>query len=315
IWESMCLTYIVKQTPSEKLLFLDSRFVSQLTESAFKQSCKNFDFSNIFQVNGTSLFPDAVVSSYQYKKKCTSNDTFNTSLEKKTNWNDYSYWTSFYSDSGTVKIASNKTEVDRHTFEELKELYPTNDSTVSINQRLPRSFFAFWEVNTESISPTLIDRMRCLNHIYYLALEQKIKSSEDFSRYLSRFPYVLKTSLLRDQKEVVERFSNFFYQIGFVYTDNLFSVIDAKYLPLDYFNDCRNFENIKDRSIRKQFVYEYLIKKELERIGDFSEKTRILSEFWLPKYRSPSMFDCKFYHGNILRLISIDFEELAKYYY
>lgn len=56
------------------------------------------------------------------------------------------------------------------------------------------------------------------------------------------------------------------------------TIIDFKYLNADYFQDKKNFADIRIRSVRKQFVYEYLLKKKL---GD---RYSIGSEFWLPDH-------------------------------
>ena len=48
---------------------------------------------------------------------------------------------------------------------------------------------------------------------------------------------------------------------------NLFEIeiIDIKYLTSDYLHDVSEIENIKTRSIRKQFVYEYLVQRGLKK--------------------------------------------------
>ena len=60
-------------------------------------------------------------------------------------------------------------------------------------------------------------------------------------------------------KLFIESFLSLF-QIGRV------EIYDVKYLSSNYFEDQSNREELKERSVRKQFLYEYLIKKKLKKI-------------------------------------------------
>ncbi|MEI6443182.1 MAG: hypothetical protein WCO29_08660 [Nostocales cyanobacterium ELA583] len=50
----------------------------------------------------------------------------------------------------------------------------------------------------------------------------------------------------------------------------------------DYYTNSGNIEEIKNRSVRKQFVYEYLLQKHLEKNNHPLKELDIKSEFWLP---------------------------------
>lgn len=61
-------------------------------------------------------------------------------------------------------------------------------------------------------------------------------------------------------------------------------VIDIKYYEQKYYTNSENIEKIKSRSVRKQFVYEYLLQKHLEKTNHPLKELNIKSEFWLPAY-------------------------------
>ncbi|WP_228037231.1 hypothetical protein [Cuspidothrix issatschenkoi] len=63
-----------------------------------------------------------------------------------------------------------------------------------------------------------------------------------------------------------------------------FNIVDIKYHNPDYFTSHENVGKIKRDSIRKQFVYEYLLQKHLEKTNHPLKELDIKSEFWLPAY-------------------------------
>lgn len=97
--------------------------------------------------------------------------------------------------------------------------------------------------------------------------------------------------------------------------DNYINIIDIKYDKTSYFLDPQNIENIKDRSVRKQFVYEYLMQKEVKKFPKYLNQLKIRSSFWLPGYNQTSMIEDgqKFMDGYI-RLKTVDFVKLAESY-
>ncbi|MEM9543837.1 MAG: hypothetical protein AAGA60_30685 [Cyanobacteria bacterium P01_E01_bin.42] len=341
IWESMCLTHIAKQTSPENLLFLDCNFISRSLENSFQQSRKKFDFSKIFQFNSQNLYPDAVVVAQQYRNKYRGDNTINFTLQKNDAWNDYSYEIAFThpEKDNILKIASFKTEKGIHTIEELRGFCPSTENTLTIKSRLPRSFYSFWKINTEKLKVKEVRLMYLLNHVFFLAIEEGISNTKDFesflwnnsselsnskviSNYLFRDPQDPKKSWNCTKEDIKKLFFEFAYKVTSRYieypiqcSNSFFRIIDIKYLSVDYFHDVQNIETIKSRSIRKQFIYEYLIQKKLEKMNNFSEKTRILSDLWLPKYHTSLIFKTVLSSESFLRFTTVDFEELEKYYY
>ena len=91
--------------------------------------------------------------------------------------------------------------------------------------------------------------------------------------------------------------------------------MDIKYNEISYFLDSRNIEDIKDRSVRKQFVYEYLMQKKVEKLPEHLNKLKICSSFWLPGYNQKSIFEeGETFMDGYIRMITVDFEMLAESY-
>ena len=67
-----------------------------------------------------------------------------------------------------------------------------------------------------------------------------------------------------------------------------FNVIDIKYSSFEYYQSPdqspERMEEIKSRSIRKQFLYEYLLQNYLEDNNSKLKALPIKSDFWLPIY-------------------------------
>lgn len=99
---------------------------------------------------------------------------------------------------------------------------------------------------------------------------------------------------------------------------NIFIIIDIKYLDAKYFHDPNKIEEIKSRSVRKQFVYEHLLQKTLEKRKDQYSKFRIWSSFWLPSYRpddSELLQDDPTFMDSYIRLKNVNFKLLAETYF
>ena len=85
----------------------------------------------------------------------------------------------------------------------------------------------------------------------------------------------------------------------------------------DYLKDSNKIEEIKSRSIRKQFVYEYLLQKNLEKRKDGFSDLRIRSSFWLPSYRpdDPNLIeDGETFMDGYIQLKNVNFAVLAESY-
>jgi hypothetical protein len=85
--------------------------------------------------------------------------------------------------------------------------------------------------------------------------------------------------------------------------------------PEDFFLDRENIAELKSRSVRKQFFYEYLMQKYKEREGKTNEI--IKSSFWLPQANVAgnnfSEMGAEFM-GGYIHLKNIDFMKVTQSY-
>ncbi|MCF2145107.1 hypothetical protein IQ276_001300 [Desmonostoc muscorum LEGE 12446] len=312
VWESMCLTYIVKNIKPEYILHLDTKYLSHHTLAIANSKPKIISLSGVFTMNSKKLIPDAVVYYHQLDNlNGKINNTLNSKenfVLTKDNWDDYGYKTSFTCttilDNQTLGIAYKGQPTNKHTFIELEKIYPKIDnSLLSINHQLPSNFYSFWSINEdEIITSDKLALMYRLNHIFYIAIKNGVCTRDSFCNFLlNTFQIhiennVFKTSLFRgyaynfiryiknglsddEGDEMVSMFENFIQKISYL------CLIDVKYLLSNYLLDQNNIKEIKDRSVRKQFTYEYLLQEFIEKNKHFSD-IEIISRFWLPTYKN-----------------------------
>jgi len=201
-----------------------------------------------------------------------------------------------------------------------------------INAPLPTNFYSFWEISFPLDSESLY-KMYYFNHFFYLAIKNYITDWDRFKKEIlqplriisSSGDYkdesnVFTISLFRDieLEEIKTQFNNFIQQLLDMQQllDN-FEIIDIKYLDAKYFRDPNKIEEIKRRSIRKQFVYEHLLQKTLEKRNDQYSNLTIRSSFWLPSYRpddSELLQDDSTFMDGYIRLKNVNFKLLAETY-
>ncbi|NEP46261.1 MAG: hypothetical protein F6K35_46510 [Okeania sp. SIO2H7] len=124
------------------------------------------------------------------------------------------------------------------------------------------------------------------NHIFYAAFRKELLSLEKFSSFFNTPAFtssLFRIGTTEKYASVEDIYKEF---IGFCQSLFYFNLIDIKYLSFDYFIKAPNVEEIKRRSLRKQFVYEYQIQKQLEKSEKLFKGWEIKSEFWLPFYSS-----------------------------
>uniref|UniRef100_UPI0018E55547 hypothetical protein n=1 Tax=Cyanothece sp. BG0011 TaxID=2082950 RepID=UPI0018E55547 len=73
-------------------------------------------------------------------------------------------------------------------------------------------------------------------------------------------------------------------------------------------------EKLKEKSIRKQFLYEYLIQKQLEKNQDQYSDLKIQSQFGIPGFRLDSFSKKLDFMDDYISLWKIDFETIANEY-
>lgn len=184
VWESMCLTYIVKENLNY-LLHLDSRFISNYWIQIFKKSSKIVSLSNdLFKINGSQLVPDAVVFSSIF------NNIEERYYEIYSNlvWDDGGYKTTFeilneYEEK-ELKIAYAHQEEEIHTFYSMnnyarKSMDKTHQKYGSkhlsktgliIDKPLPIEFSSFWEIEPENLDIEEIHKIYYFKHLFYIYL-------------------------------------------------------------------------------------------------------------------------------------------------
>lgn len=238
---------------------------------------------------------------------------------------------------------------NHHPISELKEIYTNIDNkTVLIDSPLPKNFYSFWEISRD-IDIDFLHKMYYFNHLFFLALEKDIRDSDGFFDEII-LPLgtnnALTESLLRgyqnhkdrsiDRTKINRAFSDFISQLeekyGMSMVKRIFAeffqsaefenkdaieIIDVKYLDSNYFFDSSKIEEIKKRSVRKQFVYEYLLQKHLEKRKDKYSDLPIRSSFWLPSYRPDDLNlieDGETFMDGYIQLKNINFAILAENY-
>ena len=331
VWESMCLTYIVQIVAPSLLLYLDDSYLSSRTVERAKSSAKLIDLSNAFNINGSSMIPDAIVfESITHKIK--DKKTYKVSAN---NWDDHSYKTviKVHELNNTfLSIAYLDQQTRVHTMEKLQGLYEEDKAGnfIIINCPLPDNFYSFWEINFPLDSESL-HKMYYFNHFFYLAIEKQIMDWDIFNKeilqplgifsgpfYQGPRSDVFNASLFRDKdvEWMREQFNNFIQKL-FNQNECFCEIIDIKYLDIKYFRDPNKIEEIKRRSIRKQFVYEHLLQKTLEKRNDQYSNLSIRSSFWLPSYLPDSdlLQDSSTFMDGYIKLKNVNFKLLAETYF
>lgn len=118
-------------------------------------------------------------------------------------------------------------------------------------------------------------------------------------------------------ENIRREFANFIQQVFSQYED-FFEIIDVKYLISNYFCAHNNIKDIKHRCVRKQFVYEHLLQKALERKYPQFGNSSIYSSFWLPSYRpydSNLLENGSTFIDGYIQLKNVNFILLAKSYF
>ncbi|MEP0884659.1 hypothetical protein NDI49_24220 [Trichocoleus sp. ST-U3] len=328
VWESMCLTHLVQLTNPSLLVYLDPQYLDSRILEKVESSTKVINLSDALQINGVQLKPDAIVVrtlDIQIKDEKTYTVSPN-------NWDDYSYRTSIngIEDQKSTRVAYIGQSYE-HTFGKLQELYQQGPfGKLIINARLPNNFYSFWRI-PEQLNSDYFHKMCYFNHFFYLALEKRIMEWDSFYEeilkplgifsglgYNNSESNAFTISLLRNYSfgEMKTSFNNFIQQILNQY-ETFFEIIDIKYLTSEYFCDYNRIEEIKRRSVRKQFVYEYLLQKSLERKNERFSNLSIRSSFWLPSYRpddSELLEEGSPFMDGYIQLKNVNFMVLAENY-
>ncbi|MGK7955332.1 MAG: hypothetical protein AB4063_08730 [Crocosphaera sp.] len=330
IWESMCLTYICNDKDFSNLLHLDTKFLSKNLVEKINYVTKKINLSNTFKINNYKVNPDAVIL-----KSVLRNVPKRQYNLLESNWNDHGYYTTFKEQDETKKkwyeLQSisigyvNQTE-GNHTINELKKFYSLNERILIISEPLPQKFYSFWTTpeTLDNLDKDEVYKMYYFNHIFLIAALNNYFSWEIFKHNIltplgvteKEEDNVFQSSLFRVYnmnriKEMFELFIKSFlslFQLGGV------DIYDIKYLSYNYFKDESRRQELKERSIRKQFLYEYLIQKQLEKNKDQYSNLKIQSKFWIPGFRLDSFNEPLNFMDDYIELWKIDFETVANEY-
>ncbi len=331
VWESMCLTCFMKTTTTSNILYLDYSVVSEKLIKDWKKERKEIDLSHCFHFNKTKLIPDMVIF-----KNLLAHHEFTYLLTRKrkadgiTDWNDWHYSTYFKlkDDSAPYEIKVcyiPDQEKDKHSIEYLQIHYERTNDEILIKKPFPNNFYSFWPLNKRMITIKELHKMYYFNHIFYIAFTKGLVKPGEF---LNKFIHPLKkhdifsisllrngTSLAFNDKEITSEFNCFLSEIKKILSYSI-KVIDIKYSDIEYYLNPENQEDIKTKSVRKQFIYEYLLQKNMENISFPSDYLNIVSQFILPGYRQNETLK---YHpefmAGYIRLMTLDFETVAGHYF
>ncbi|BDA71752.1 conserved hypothetical protein [Calothrix sp. PCC 7716] len=342
VWESICLTYIAKTISPEQILHLDTQNVANSIVEQINKYRKVFDIAGAFKIKEQKLMPDAVIYSHPFKNL----PEIESFIITPDDWDDYSYRTAFKSNLEYFKNyfcnKENKFKIvydgqgrnKQHTIVELKKYYITSGSKVLIDSQLPSIFYSYW--NVEIINPLnkeVFALMKKLNHIFYIALKNGAYCPNTFHDFLAKKVFekhanysleynLFCDSLLRghsfrslefienseDTNEIVVKFKKFIQSL-----QSTFKIIDIKYFYLEYFEEEENKRKLKEISVRKQFVYEYLLQQHINQDSNFKE-LEIKSEFWIPKMPHTTRDDIDSYLDGYIRLKQFKLNKMINIY-
>jgi hypothetical protein len=283
---------------------------------------KSVNFIKDFKINGTNLIPDALIHS-------SFSDT--SSIVNKKNlspsdWDDFDYKTKFRYEYNTfteaVKIAYVGQTIREHTnngIEKLETKFP-----------LPKNFHSYWEINWNegNLSLDQWQAMKDLNHIFYTSLHLGIHDFSEFcnkilieklritvkeSRISGNNVFIASLFRFTRYSDLESQFNSF---MAYILSDMLqFEVIDIKYMTLNYIQNPKNISAIRERSVRKQFVYEYLLQAQTKALNQKSSPS-ISSSFWLPdaSCEKEVLSDGPKYLDGYLKLVTVDVESVIRSY-
>ena len=328
VWESACLTYIVENVPAEHVAFLDRQFISQDILARLDSTMKLVNLSNIFTLKRVNIKPDIVISpSMEIEEKYDSQYSIWSD-----NWDDYGYKTSFKSSffkDGYTKIAYIDQPSQSHTMKKLEDIYKEECGILCINFRLPKEYYSYWSYATfkksvpEKSFSIQLRTMKHFNHVFYVAIESGYVTFDAFEKQL--LPQLNINVIDNELCGTGVFFESLFREIIYdklkkefdLFLESLFKfeIIDIKYLRLSYLQDSVNIGELKERSIRKQFVYEYLLYQHLKSsTADDSSSSKISSSFWIPSTQNEDLSDGPIYLDGYLKLVTVDVESILEHY-
>jgi len=346
VWESMCLNYLAKNNNLSFLLHCDTRYLSPQIVNKLQGAKKVLNIDNVFEINGISLNPDAVL----FNVEKDNSDVYKIYELQLSKWNENFYHIVFdYKWNNHTDTHHKKSDITRipiayknqkpkkqgvsYTSEELKELYTSpkleklytkeertqeeldahynghiyrgvaRDEYLIIDSPLPDDqFYSFWDI-PDNIDNEYLNVMEYFNHFFYLALKKKIDDWDIFCEHIFKplnididesgnfsEDNVFTKGIFRNKYpiQIKNGFEKFIKQFkNQVYEENKTAIklIDMKYHEHEYFFNINARKENKEKNVRKQFVYEYLLQKRLKKHFSSDSEPEIEGSFWIPDYR------------------------------
>ena len=318
VFEALCLTHLIMQRASAIIacdttglpdsspiipralthtqeLRLHSKLVGRLHSIP--------DLVGVFVINGTNLFPDCVVAEKlldtireslcrHYRIQSLSDNRSTGSPQIDVVFQEF--WQGIKSCHGPTQRAE-----AQKIFSLLKTTTPGPATAFFLGRAVAAAYESsgstfdsreriFNQLIDDAIgTPRHIDILRGIIWETYFDKNEELREDDDLamrkdlygfkctmqciSNNLESFPQLLVLQQFTQKCEVI-----FQEEIGKKQKECI--VVDFKYLTKPYFD--QNTVEVRERSVRKQLVYEYLLSKKL---GDHY---RISSEFWVPAFES-----------------------------
>ncbi len=325
VWESMCLSYLIEDRLPEIAVCdasnLPDVLTDRLTLLTAKERSNKSDLtallrvserlSNVFNVNGTQLFPDCVL----IRDPARDLEYARNSLYRAygvTNLGDGDLSSKpnipkVYVD--IIKALKPPNGYDQNSaagkLEKTFKTTPPNELTAFFLGRALCASFQSSKIHTEWHRETLckelvtskinsafhLNFLRGMLWEVYFDKNDKLrgKSSLLSRENLHSYKLAMNRKLYIDKNTKINEIYNFFKLAEKVIKSDKFAqstIVDFKYLTASYFHDPKNASEIRIRSVRKQFVYEYLLNKKLNphenELDKQKERYSIGSEFWIP---------------------------------
>jgi hypothetical protein len=341
VWESMCLTYLVKTVDAERMLHVDTTYLAIDVIAQWKSKPKVIDINGVFTINERRLVPDAVifpnvfgdvgeVTNFIMRPHYWDDSGFTTSFTPESNYFDEFYKKSGYK-KGQFKIGYiGQLPSTFHTFEELAKTYGDRGNDIVISSKLSSKFYSYWNLDVLCrYDKETLALMEKLNHIFYLAIKSNVYTVDGLLNFLDDKRYFgdtgcVTTSVLRlggesrfYKEETLEQFGNFLRATVTPF-NTPFNIIDIKYFDFaDFADNDFDSRHFKEKSIRKQFVYEYLLQQHLDTMDRFKD-IEIKSRFMLPCWRNNKQNGTKkisTYLTIYIDLLLFNFSAIADHYF
>lgn len=269
------------------------------------------ELSNVFKVNGVQLFPDCVLKirfldNYRnllYKEYDVKKLADDPATTKRIPKDHYEIWQG-------LKDKTNGTaqrDAGQRLFALTGNNIPDNWTAFLLGRALSGScenesgnrnankFIESKNTNVTSLinkdigTPFHLNLLRGMVWEVYFNKDDEFRDIDSIKRRKSLCSYNFAMECIQDVKEKNPKSGiNVLYEFtqlaeAVIKSKNIgqSTIIDFKYLTTDYFHDPKNAADIRTRSVRKQFVYEYLLNEKLDKPA---ERYSIGSEFWIPGF-------------------------------